>query len=151
MAKFFSLQQKDFIISILNIIIPKSDGFPSAGEIEVYTHIDNILSDSPYLKRIFIEGLYSIQYESNILFKKDFISLNDSEKNIVLKNIEQIKTDFFNALVLHTYNGYYTNNIVLNLLGPHARSPQPLGYDIEEGDLSSLESVKNRGIIYKII
>ena len=151
MANFFSSQQKDFIISILNIIIPKSDGFPSAGEIEVYTHIDNILSDSPYLKRIFIEGLNSIQYESNILFKKDFISLNDSEKNIVLKNIEQIKTDFFNALVLHTYNGYYTNNIVLNLLGPHARPPQPLGYDIEEGDLSSLEVVKSRGIIYRIL
>ena len=151
MAKFFSSKQKDFIISILNIIIPKSDGFPSAGEIEVYTHIDNILSDSPYLKRIFIEGLTSIQYESNILFKNDFITLNDSEKNIVLKNIEQIKTDFFNALVLHTYNGYYTNNIVLNLLCPNARPPQPLGYDIEEGDLSSLESVKNRGMIYKII
>ena len=151
MAKFFSSKQKDFIISILNIIIPKSDGFPSAGEIEVYTHIDNILSDSPYLKRIFIEGLNSIQYESNMLFKKDFISLNDSEKNIVLKNIEQIKTDFFNALILHTYNGYYTNNIVLNLLGPHARPPQPLGYDIEEGDLSSLEVVKSRGIIYRIL
>ena len=151
MAKFFSSQQKDFIISILNIIIPKSDGFPSAGEIEVYNHIDNILSDSPYLKRIFIEGLNSIQYESNILFKKDFISLNNSEKNIVLKNIEQIKTDFFNALILHTYNGYYTNNIVLNLLGPHARPPQPLGYDIEEGDLSSLEVVKSRGIIYRIL
>ena len=149
MANFFSSQQKDFIISILNIIIPKSDGFPSAGEIEVYNHIDNILSDSPYLKRIFIEGLNSIQYESNILFKKDFISLNDSEKNIVLKNIEQIKTDFFNALILHTYNGYYTNNIVLNLLGPHARPPQPLGYDIEEGDLSSLEDVKSRGICYR--
>ena len=151
MAKFFSSQQKDFIISILNIIIPKSDGFPSAGEIEVYNHIDNILSDSPYLKRIFIEGLTSIQYESNILFKNDFITLNDSEKNIVLKNIEQIKTDFFNALILHTYNGYYTNNIVLNLLGPHARPPQPLGYDIEEGDLSSLEVVKSRGIIYRIL
>ena len=151
MANFFSSQQKDFIISILNIIIPKSDGFPSAGEIEVYNHIDNILSDSPYLKRIFIEGLNSIQYESNILFKKDFISLNDSEKNIVLKNIEQIKTDFFNALILHTYNGYYTNNIVLNLLGPHARPPQPLGYDIEEGDLSSLEVVKSRGIISRIL
>ena len=151
MAKFFSSKQKDFIISILNIIIPKSDGFPSAGEIEVYTHIDNILSDSPYLKRIFIEGLTSIQYESNMLFKKDFISLNDSQKNIVLKKIEQIKTDFFNALILHTYNGYYTNNIVLNLLGPHARPPQPLGYDIEEGDLSSLEVVKSRGIIYRIL
>ena len=151
MANFFSSQQKDFIISILNIIIPKSDGFPSAGEIEVYTHIDNILSDSPYLKRIFIEGLNSIQYESNMLFKKDFISLNDSQKNIVLKKIEQIKTDFFNALILHTYNGYYTNNIVLNLLGPHARPPQPLGYDIEEGDLSSLEVVKSRGIIYRIL
>ena len=73
MAKFFSSKQKDFIISILNIIIPKCDGFPSAGEIEVYNHIDNILSDSPYLKRIFIEGLTSIQYESNILFKNDFI------------------------------------------------------------------------------
>ena len=151
MAKFFSSKQKDFIISILNIIIPKSDGFPSAGEIEVYNHIDNILSDSPYLKRIFIEGLNSIQYESNILFKKDFISLNDSEKNIVLKNIEQIKTDFFNALILHTYNGYYTNDIVLNLLGPHARPPQPLGYDIEEGNLSSLEVVKSRGIIYRML
>ena len=151
MAKFFSSKQKDFIISILNIIIPKSDGFPSAGEIEVYNHIDNILSDSPYLKRIFIEGLNSIQYESNILFKKDFISLNDSEKNIVLKNIEHMKTDFFNALILHTYNGYYTNDIVLNLLGPHARPPQPLGYDIEEGNLSSLEVVKSRGIIYRML
>ena len=42
-----------------------------------------------------------------------------------------------------------TNKIVLNLLGPHARPPQPLGYDIEKGDLSSLENVKNRGIIFR--
>ena len=85
MANFFSSQQKDFIISILNIIIPKSDGFPSAGEIEVYTHIDNILSDSPYLKRIFIEGLTSIQYESNILFNHDLtIEIKGIEKPAIV-------------------------------------------------------------------
>ena len=87
MAKFFSSKQKDFIISILNIIIPKSDGFPSAGEIEVYNHIDNILSDSPYLKRIFIEGLTCIQSISNEKFQKNFVSLNDFQKNKLCKGV----------------------------------------------------------------
>ena len=31
----------------------------------------------------------------------------------------------------------------------HIEIPQPLGYDLEEGDLSSLEIVKNRGKIYR--
>ena len=149
MAKFFSSQKKELIKSILNTIIPESDGFPAAGEIEVDTYIDNILCNSPKLKRIFSEGLTSIQNESNNFFQNDFLLLNDSQKNKVLEHIDNINTEFFNALILHTYNGYYTNKIVLNLLGPHARPPQPLGYDIEKGDLSSLENVKNRGIIYR--
>ena len=149
MAKFFSSKQKDFIKSILNIIIPESEGFPAAGELEIYNHIDNVLSKSPYLKRIFLEGLTCIQSISNEKFQKNFVSLNDFQKNNILEHIEFSKTDFFNALVLHTYNGYYTNKSVLSILGPHARPPQPLGYDLEEGDLSSLEIVKNRGKIYR--
>ena len=149
MAKFFSSKQKDFIKSILNIIIPESEGFPAAGELEIYNHIDNVLSKSPYLKRIFLEGLTCIHSISNEKFQKNFVSLNDFQKNNILEHIEVSKTDFFNALVLHTYNGYYTNKSVLSILGPHARPPQPLGYDLEEGDLSSLEIVKNRGKIYR--
>ena len=46
--------------------------------------------------------------------------------------------------------GYYTNNHILNLLGPHTRPPQPLGYNIiEEVNINMLKKVINRGNIYK--
>ena len=50
-----------------------------------------------------------------------------------------------------SYNGYYINSSVTNLLGVFARPPQPLGYDLEQGDLWSTKNVISRGKIYREI
>ena len=48
-----------------------------------------------------------------------------------------------------SYNGYYINPTVLESLGLEARPPQPKGYVVEAGDLSSLEAVVQRGQAYR--
>ena len=48
-----------------------------------------------------------------------------------------------------TYNGYYINPTALGSLGLDPRPPQPRGYVVEAGDLSSLEAVVQRGQVYR--
>ena len=52
-------------------------------------------------------------------------------------------------LVRQTYNGYYTNSRVIQLLGLEDRPPQPRGYQLEQGDFSVIEKVMKRGTIYR--
>ena len=59
------------------------------------------------------------------------------------------KGRFFDLLVQQTYNGYYTDPRIVQLLGLEARPPQPLGYRVDQGNITLIEKVKNRGIAYR--
>ena len=48
-----------------------------------------------------------------------------------------------------TYSGYYSNPAVIRLLGLEARPPQPRDYVLEPLDISLLEPVKQRQLIYR--
>ena len=113
--------------------------------------MNDILNHSIELKRKFAYIIKKIQIESKIINPEDFKDISNIKKEKILKNIEKKFPESFNILILHTYNGYYTNSSVTNLLGVFARPPQPLGYDLEQGDLWSTKNVISRGKIYREI
>ncbi len=52
--------------------------------------------------------------------------------------------DAVDVLIIGAGEGYYQNTATLAALGLPPRPPHPLGYEIEENDLSLLEPVRAR-------
>ena len=113
-------------------------------------HIASVVSGSAALRRLFIYGLAEIGIVSHRRYSREFVDLTDEEKDEVLRSIESDEPDFFEALVQHSYNGYYTNRKVIELLGLQARPPQPRGHSLETGNLALIENVKKRGRAYRV-
>ena len=145
---FFSKSQSELATSVLDRIVPANETMPGAGQIAV-AYLDEIVGQSPRLKRSFGAGLSQIEVYANRTYAKDFHNLSDEHKDAVLSQVETDQPEFFQALVRQTYNGYYSDSRIIELLGLEARPPQPRGHELESGDLGLIENVKNRGIAYR--
>ena len=145
---FFADAQIILLTEVLNRIIPGNDKMPGAGEIGV-DYLDQAVGDSPRLKRIFGNGLLQLEVGAHRDYAEDFPSLTGEQQDAVLRQIEADEGEFFDLLVRQTYNGYYTNGRIVELLGLEARPPQPLGHQVEQGNITLIENVKKRGIVYR--
>ena len=148
MPTFFSEAQRSLVTAMLDRLIPRQGKHPGAGEIGVADYLDGAVAESSSLRRLFSDGLHTVQSTAHKL-GADFQDLTPDQQDEVLSKIEADHSDFFARLVMLTYNGYYTNPTALESLGLDPRPPQPRGYVVEAGDLSSLEAVVRRGQAYR--
>ena len=148
MPTFFSEAQKSLVTAMLDRLIPRQGEHPGAGEIGVADYLDGAVAESSSLRRQFSDGLHTVQSAAHKL-GADFHELSPDQQDEVLRTIEANHSDFFARLVMLTYNGYYINPTALESLGLDPRPPQPRGYVVEAGDLSSLEAVVQRGQAYR--
>ena len=140
--KTLSKNNVDILGEIVDLLIPTKENLPSPSKIDVVGHIGDALSNTPKIKRIFVEGLSDIN-------NKKFLSLPKSEQITLLKKYETSNGAFFSQLLRHTYNAYYTNPIVVAGIGMTGRPPQPLGYTLEKGNLTLLDKVIKKGQIWR--
>ena len=147
--KFFTKAQREIIKAILDTILPEGNGFPGAGQLGVDRYLDRIAGESPGMKNLFSRGISSLTTLSKEKYGSGFCELGDAKKTALLTELENTDTAFFRNLVLHTYNGYYTDPNVLKILDLDVRAPQPQGYELESGDISALQQVRSRGQIYR--
>ena len=147
--RVFTESQENLLNDVINRIVPAEQEFPGAGDLGVTSYIDNVVAESGEMKNLFLAGLAQIEITAATNLGKEFGSLSLDEKDRVLAQVEQERSDFFNALVQHTYNGYYTNPTILPLIGHSGRPPQPLGYPMEPFDQKLLENVRKREPLYR--
>jgi hypothetical protein len=145
---YFSESQHELVTSILNRIVPSDGKMPGAGEVAL-GYLDRVVGSRNDYRQLFGRGLSQIEIAAQSKHGKDFVELSNDEKDSVLRQVEASETRFFDALVRQTYNGYYTNPQVIGLLGLEARPPQPRGHQLDRGDLSFMENVRKRGIVYR--
>ncbi len=148
MASYLSQSQLELITGVLNRLIPPVGNMPSAGGIAV-EFLDEAIGNSVKLRQLFGRELSVIELEANGKFSHSFLELADDQKDEVLRQVEKKVPEFFKELLQQTYNGYYTNSRVIQLLGLEARPPQPRGYQLEQGDFSVIEKVMKRGTVYR--
>ncbi len=148
MPKFLSQSQHSLATAVLDRLIPSQGEMPGAGEMGTADYLDGIAAGSAGIARLFSAGLQDIEIAAARLGSK-FEELNGDQQDDVLRGVEADSTQFFDLLVRHTYNGYYSNPKVVELLGLDPRPPQPRGNRVERGDLSSLQVVVERGQAYR--
>ena len=154
--QFFTKSQAVLMKTVLNRLIPDNDKYPAAGDIGILQHLDEVLSsqtlasqDISDMHKLFEAGMLLIDRSSEELFDESFINLNREKQINVLVQVEKNEPVFFSTLVHHTYNGYYTNQLILEICEAPINPPQPDGHYLEPGDLSSLSSVQARGQAYR--
>src|SRR5215831_8850505 len=146
---FFAAAQCELLVSVLNRIIPATGAFPGAGDLDVASYLDRVVGQSTALKRLFAQGLVQITLTSQAQHAQPFTALSEGQRDAVLHHVEATAPEFFEALVTHTYSGYYSHPTIVRLLGMEGRPPQPRGYHLEPLDLSLLERIKQRQPIYR--
>ena len=100
------------------------------------------------MARLFAAGLRSVE-SAAARRGSSFIDMTGDQQDEILRGIESNKSAFFETLLMHTYNGYYSNPQVVEALGLEPRPPQPRGHVVEVGDFRSLETVVERGVAYR--
>ena len=146
---FFVEEQLTLLRVVLDSIIPPKEGLPGAGNQGAASYVDRVVGESAELKRLYSRGLASIEAASNALFSDGFGNLRNEQRAKVLRQVESDDPEFFERLVRHTYNAYYTDANILRLLGLEARPPQPKGHHLRAGDISLVRNVKKRGRAYR--
>lgn len=138
-----SKTNSDTLSTIVDLLIPGKGNLPYPSDIDIVEHIDSAISHKPKLVRLFVEVLKDIN-------DRDFLLLKKKEQIEFLEKYECSHNIFFAELIRHTYNGYYTNPVVVKAIGMTGQPPQPQGYDLEQGEnFKLLEKVRERGQIWR--
>ena len=144
-----STKQSDLLRAVLDRIIPSSERLPGAGEQGVADYINGVVSEYEPLGRLFNYGLEQVAARCESDHARPFGDLTTQQRDNVLKKVEAENALFFEELIRHTYNGYYSDPRVIERLGLDPRPPQPRGYHVEAGDVDKTENVVRRGRIYR--
>ena len=153
--------QRELLTQVLDRIVPADGGLPGAGEIGVAEFVENASGSrqgqdrrsraggNPSATRLLVGGLKQIEITAGRRGPGTFSDLDGDAKDEVLRAAESESPNFFAELVRLTYVGYYSQPCIVAALGLEARPPQPLGFDLEQADLSPLDNVRRRGPVYR--
>lgn len=134
------------LLALSNLIIPSNleRGMPGAADVGIVSYVQNEGHTSWVL-----DGLRSIVEESHKVHESEFSALTPAEQGSLIDGLRRKLIRFFINITNLVVECYYQHDDVLEAIGLEARTPFPDGYLVEEGDLTLLESVCERGNIYR--
>ena len=129
------------------IIPPAADGTrPGAGSLDLGESLRE--ASGPFWTGT-LEGLQALNEEARQSGGSDFSELPLPERSDLLARSQESQPGLLSSLVFQTYSAYYRHPQVLEALGLEARPPFPKGFEVEDGDLSLLDPVRQREPFYR--
>ena len=147
--KIFSPAQRLLLTAVINRIIPGRDSLPGAGDLGLTAYIEDVAASTPKLTSLFNSGLAQIDVAAGRDSAEGFEALSSTAKDELLRSIEAANPVFFDQLVLQTYNGYYTDPKVFDLIGYTIPKLAPPGSQPELLDVSLLDQQRKREPFWK--
>jgi hypothetical protein len=135
--------RRELLAAVLDTLIPADAGFPPAGTIAI-EHVLSAAVASGETEALLGRALRAIAEAA-----PDFSALGADEREALLREIECTDPDAFDALVRHTYAGYYSRPQILSRLGLTPGPLHPRGHRIENAGLPDLARVTSRGPLYR--
>ena len=134
------------LVSLVNLIIPSNAdrGLPAAADVGCAEYLQN-QEDLAWVR----DGIAILAEASRDQFGREFRSLATAEQEQLVHGLRRRLTRFYIRLSQRVAERYYQDDQVLESIGLPARPPFPEGYLVDEGDLTLLEPVFERGEIYR--
>lgn len=139
-----SSSEKETLKFAMDGIIPSNNKMPSASQIGGVDYILKTLEELPDLQPLFSLLFETIEAKS----QGSFANLSASEQTEILKQFEQSDPDLFKVLKDFTYEAYYTNEAVYELIGYEPYPTGTKGPTMEPFDENLLNRVKDLPPMY---
>ena len=140
----FSPAQRELLDAVLDRLIPPQEGRPGAGSLGIGDFVESVAVGEPGLTRMFVHGLAAIEIAAAERGTEGFVNLSDDAKDATLRAVEQSQGNFFDQLILQTYNGYYTNLTVFESIGYNLPPVPSPGAKLDLLDETLLEAQRQR-------
>jgi hypothetical protein len=147
--RLFTEAQRELLAAALNRIIPPEGPLPGAGDLGLADFVEGVAGRDARLRRLFNDGIAQVQIVAARREGRDFSQLSAAAQDATLREVEASLPQFFETLVRQTYNGYYTNPQIFQLLSYSPPNPQPKGYQPELLDERLLERQRQRSPFWR--
>ena len=134
--------QQETLKFAMDEIIPANEKMPSASDIGSVTYVLNIMEELPDLHPLFQSLTDKIEVHSLQNSNSSFSDLNKKERVNILINFELTEPELFKVLKDFTYESYYTNEKVFELIKYEPHPTGTLGPKMEPFNEKLLERVK---------
>ena len=145
----FDARECSVLSTLARIIIPASEqyGLPGADDEAIFSILlHKGVRWEPQLKR----GVRDfVQFAKDC--KLELSALNDDDLASLVDEFEELHPDFVQTMMTLTAQSYYMDERVLNALELPTGPPFPDGHEVQPGDWTLLEPVKQREKFYREI
>lgn len=149
-----SLPETELVDGILDELIPEgmNGKIPSAGSLGISNYLEEVCANDESTDQLFGKGFVLAKELANAA-GASFSALGKEERLTIIKQLEKNEPEFFNALIRHTYMGYYSRGDVRKALGLSELPVHPRGYEVQEESSDLLDTltapVRERGDCYR--
>ena len=135
--------RRELLAAVLDVLIPADAGFPPAGTIAL-EHVLSAAGVSAESEALLGRALRAIAEGA-----ADFSALGADEREGLLRETERTHPEAFDALVRHTYAGYYSHPEIVTRLGLTPGPLHPRGHRIKDAEIPNLTRVMSRGPLFR--
>jgi hypothetical protein len=140
-------EKRDLLAAVLETLVPPSEDFPESGALAL-AHVLALADASAEVGTMLTRAIEAIEAAQGAQVG-GFAALSVTEREELLRRVERSSPEAFDALVRHTYDGFYSHPATITRLGLDPGPVQPRGHRIESGVLPDLGRVAARGPIFR--
>lgn len=135
--------------TIMDLIIPASDGMPSASDAGGLTYLQRLMQRDKDAAADLTKALSVADAFSARSFQRSFADLEKKDQIAVLKEMENSALGVFDALRAYVYESYYEQPAIWKLIGYELYPTDHPGPHLSAFDDSLLASVRKMPKLYR--
>jgi hypothetical protein len=148
-AQAIAQNTRSTLQTVMDLIIPASDGMPSASEAGGLTYLERLMQRDKDAAADIPKALAVADAFSERAFQKPFGDLDKSDQIAVLKEMENSALGVFDALRAYVYEAYYEQPAIWKLIGYELYPTDHTGPQLAPFDDSLVANVRKMPKLYR--
>lgn len=148
-AQALAQNARNFLQTVMDLIIPASDGMPSASEAGGLTYLERLMERDRNAAADITKAFTVADAFSERALQKPFGDLEKSEQIAVLKEMENSALGVFDALRAYVYESYYEQPAIWKLIGYELYPTDHRGPHLAPFDDSLIANVRKMPKLYR--
>ena len=144
----FSKEETETLATLVGMMIPASTKYDVPGA-DDDTILTEIISTARQNSETIVEGLKALEAEAQREHNAPFPGLTHDVRMSIVEQFQETSQRLMANITAITVQCYYRDPRVMESLGMEARPPYPEGFELEQGDWSLLDPVRDRGKIWR--
>ena len=148
-AQALAQSTRSTLQTVMDLIIPASDGMPSASAAGGLTYLERLMQHDKDAEADMTKALNVANALSTRSFQKSFEDLEKNDQIAVLKQMENSTSSVFDTLRAYVYESYYEQPAIWKLIGYELYPTDHTGPHLAPFDDSLIANVRKMPKLYK--